>query len=352
MKRFKCMRIVLSSVVALTFLTMLVAGCDDHIVASDAASEAALRSAGKFSPAVPSVRLLATGLQGAAGSTIGPGGKLFVTEGAAGRISRIDLKTGEVTTFASGLPPSIIHIGGVNDVAFLGGKAYALVTLVGPQFGNNAVVGIYRIDGPNTFTIIADIGAYSLANPPTTPFFIDMGMQYSIQAYRGAFLVADGHHNRVLHVTRDGVITEFKTFGNTVPTGLAVRGNTVYMAEAGPVPHLPEDGKVVSFNQKSSAVTAVASGAPLVVDVEFGRGRTLFALSQGVWDGAAEGSPAKPNTGSLVRVHDDGTFAVVTDGLDRPTSLEIVGNTAYVVTLTGEVWTIDGVANPPFGVAH
>ena len=57
--------------------------------------------------AEPSATLLVTGLQGASGSTIGPGGALFVTEGAAGRISRVDPKTGEVTTFASGLPPAI-----------------------------------------------------------------------------------------------------------------------------------------------------------------------------------------------------------------------------------------------------
>ena len=85
----------------------------------------------------------------------------------------------------------------------------------------------------------------------------------------------------MLRVTLDGEITELIAFGNIVPTGLAVSGNTVYMAEAGPVPHLPEDGKVVSFGPKSPTATEVASGASLLVDVEFGRGRTLYALSQG-----------------------------------------------------------------------
>ena len=50
------------------------------------------------------------------------------------------------------------------------------------------------------------------------------------------------------------------------------------MAEAGPVPHLPENGKVVSFGPKSATATEVASGSPLLVDVEFGRGHTLYAL--------------------------------------------------------------------------
>ena len=93
-------------------------------------------------------------------------------------------------------------------------------------------------------------------------------------------------------------------FDNIVPTGLATRGNTIYMAEAGPVPHLPEDGKVVSFKPKSPTVTEVASGAPLLVDVEFGRGRDLYALSQGEFPvGGPAGAPAKPNTGSLVKVN-------------------------------------------------
>ena len=51
--------------------------------------------------------LLVSGLEGGSGSTIGPGGALYVTESAAGRISRIDPQTGAVTTFASGLPPAI-----------------------------------------------------------------------------------------------------------------------------------------------------------------------------------------------------------------------------------------------------
>jgi len=349
-KSIKQLRRPMLLIVIISFFGSCDSPFDDN-VGLNAESKMALHMKKSKAMSVPgATQLLVTGLQGTAGSTIGPGGGLYVTEGAVGRISRIDPKTGEVTTFATGLPPLLpsIGIGGVFDVAFLGGTAYALVTLVGPDVGGSDVVGIYRIDGPNSFTIIADIGAFSLANPPNTDFFVPTGVQYAIQTYRGAFLVADGHHNRVLHVTRDGEITEFKTFGNIVPTGLALSGNTVYMAEAGPVPHLPEDGKVVSFGPNSPTVTSLASGAPLVVDVEFNRGRTLFALSQGVWDGVQEGSPAEPNTGSLVRVNADGTFTVITDGLDRPTSLEFINNTAYIVTLTGEIWTIADVAGPPF----
>jgi DNA-binding beta-propeller fold protein YncE len=296
--------------------------------------------------------LLVTGLQGAAGSAIGPGGALYVTEGLAGRISRIDPNTGEVTTFATGLPKRIVGIGGAMDIAFIGQTAYVLVTLVGPDVGGSDVVGIYRLDGPDTFTVIADVGAFALANPPDNEFFVPTGVQYALETYRGGFLVTDGHHDRVLQVTLDGEVGEFMAFENNVPTGLAVRGNTIYMAEAGPVPHLPEAGRVVSFGPKSSDVTEVASGASLLVDVEFGRGRTLYALSQGDFSGGPAGAPALPNTGALVQVSGDGTFTVLLEGLDRPTSLEVIRNTAYVVTLTGEIWKIEGLSCPPYGVSH
>jgi hypothetical protein len=296
---------------------------------------------------------LVTGLQGGSGSTIGPDRALYVTESAAGRITRVDPNTGATTTYASGLPKSIIGIGGAMDIAFIGRTAYVLVTLVGPDVGGSDVVGIYRVDGPDSFTVVADIGEFAINNPPATSFDVPTGVQYALETYRGGFLVTDGHHNRVLRVTRDGEVSELIAFGNIVPTGLAVRGNTIYMAEAGPIPHLPETGKVVSFTPKSTTATEVASGSRLLVDVESGRGRTLYALSQGVWPlGGPPGSPALPNTGALVKVNKDGTFTVVTEGLNQPTSLEFIGNTAYVVTLGGEIWKIEGVSSPPYGVSR
>jgi sugar lactone lactonase YvrE len=289
--------------------------------------------------------LLVAGLQGGSGSTIGPDGALYVTENAAGRITRVDPKTGATTTYASGLPKLIpaVGFGGPVDVAFLGRTAYVLVTLVGPDVGGSDMVGIYRVDGPTSFSVVADIGAFSIANPPATDFFVPSGVQYALQAYRGGFLVTDGHHNRVLRVTRDGQVSVLRAFGNIVPTGLEVRGRTIYMAEAGPVPHLPEDGKVVAFRPTSTTAREVAAGSPLLVDVEFGRGHRLYALSQGVGSGGPEGSPALPNTGALVKANRDGTFSVVIDRLNQPTSLEFIGNTAYVVTLGGEIWKIKGV---------
>jgi hypothetical protein len=293
----------------------------------------------------PTVTKLVTGLPSGSGSTVGPNGNLFLTEGSAGRVLEVNRRSGAVSTFAEGLPPWVIGGGAAMDVEFVGGTAYVLVTGVGPDLGGNSTVGIYRVDGPHSFTVVADIGTWSIDHPPKPAFFIPTGYQYSLESYHGDLLVADGHHNRVLQVSLDnGDIDEIMTFGNIVPTGLAIKGNTVYLAQAGPIPHRPADGKVVSFRVGDDGAKLVASGAPLLVDVEFGRGNTMYALSQGPHTNPGEGTPSDPDGGSLLRANRDGTFTVVVDKLDRPTSMEIVGDTAYVVMLSGEVWKVSNLS--------
>ena len=116
-----------------------------------------------------------------------------------------------------------------------------------------------------------------------------------------------------------------------MPTGLEVHGKTVYMAQAGQSPDTPEDGsKVISIDAKSRATADVGQGAPLLVDVETGLGRTLFALAQGEWNGAFPGAPANPDGGSLVKINSNGSFT----------------------GLVGEIWVIEDVSQPPFGVAQ
>lgn len=318
----------------------------------DSQSDAILEANARILSEPGQPELFLSGLQGASGSTIGPGGDLFVTEGAIGRISRINLKTGEMSTFAEGLPPSIpsIGIGGPTDLVFIDDTAYVLVTLV--NFGPNSSpeVGIYRIDGPDSYTVIADIGTFT-TNHLNVDFgiFVPTGVQYAIDTYQGGFIVTDGHLNRVLYITMEGDISIMRQFGNIVPTGLEVSGNTIYMAEAGPTPHNPSDGKIISFNDRSDETSFVASGAPLLVDVEMGRGRTMFGLAQGEWSGGDPGSPADPNTGSLVKVNGD-SFETITTGLNLPTSMQIVKNTAYIITLTGDIWMIPNISDAPFGV--
>jgi hypothetical protein len=64
------------------------------------------------------------------------------------------------------------------------------------------------------------------------------------------------------------------------------------------------------------------------------------------------GAPAAENTGSLVKVNGDGTFSTVVGDLDQPTSVEFIRNTAYVVTLTGQIWKVENPSSPPHGASH
>jgi len=80
-----------------------------------------------------------------------------------------------------------------------------------------------------------------------------------------------------------------------------------------------------------------------MADVEFGRGHSLYGLAQGHWSDTDPGTPADPDTGQPLLANCDGTFTLVADKLDRPTSLELIGDDAYVVTLDGEVWRIADV---------
>jgi hypothetical protein len=274
-------------------------------------------------------------------------------------VLRINRRNGEVSTYATGLPPKAFQgqdIGGPVDVAFIGRRAYVLVTLVsgllfGEPFDNgnpNAKNGLYRIERDGTATLIADIGQWSADHPPQPAFFVDTGVQFAMEPYWGGFLVTDGHHNRVLWVSQHGSIFEVATFENVVPTGLEVTAGFAFVTQMGPIPHTPEDGKIL-VGAPGWEPFEVASGASMLIDVERGPRGKLYGLSQGQWDGVGEGSRAVPNTGRLVVVGHHGELTPVADSrgqelvLDRPVSVEFVGNTAYVVSVTGDVYRIKGL---------
>ncbi len=292
------------------------------------------------------------------GCTVGPDHMLYVTDPQHGQILRVDPSTGSHTVFASGLPktPPGWGDGGTFDVTFIGNTAYALVSEVSadtsiadPTLDLHGIDGIYRIDGPDRFTIIADIGAWEMANPPppSISLIVPSGVQFSFVPFGDGFVVNDAHLNRTLYVGLDGQITELLQFGDVVPTGMARWGADFYMSQSGPL--LPGDpateiGQVVAFNMKTLNPVEVVSGISLPIDVEFGPGRTLYVLSQGTHDiYDYEGSPADPNTGALLRVNPDHTTTTVVGGINRPTSVKFIGNTAFVVCYTGEIWKIENL---------
>ena len=214
--------------------------------------------------------------------------------------------------------------------------------------------GLYRLDGTGSGahpTLVADVYAWSEEHPPKNAedfVFVPGGYTYAMEPYGNGFLVTDAHHNRVLHVRADGDISVFVDFGaNVVPTGLERLGPAVLVGQAGPVPHIPDTGRVVAVWRTGGPSAPLASGAPLLVDVEVGPLLRMYGLAQGDWpyegEPGKEGFPAAPNTGSLMVADLHGQFQTVVSGLDRPTTFEVIGDTAYVITITGKVLRISGL---------
>jgi hypothetical protein len=309
------------------------------------------------SEAAPVVTVLNdTALDGlGSGSTIGPDGALYVTNGNDGTLIRVNPKTGSETVVGGGLPPQVVGIGGAMDVAFIGHRAYVLVILAGADVGvPDAVMGIYRLNGDGTFSVFADLGTWSAEHPPADPdWFLSQGVQYSLEVWRDGFVVADAHLGRLIRVNSRGHVSELLAFPstNSVPTGLEVAGGKVLVATAGPIPHLPSDSAISAVRRDGSTEVVgkwaadYAGDRGLIVDVEKGRPHLLYGLLQGYWDlepiPENEGSPAAPNTGEIVVVGADGTFKTVVSGLNQPTSLELVGRVGFVVTFTGTILRID-----------
>jgi len=59
-----------------------------------------------------------------------------------------------------------------------------------------------------------------------------------------------------------------------------------------------------------------------------------------------------PGTSLLTWVNADGTVTALAMALNLPTSMEFIGNTAYVVSLAGDIWVIPNVSPPPHGTSH
>ena len=217
-------------------------------------------------------------------------------------------------------------------------------------------MGIYRLKRDGTFSVFADLGTWSAAHPPADPdWFVSQGVQYSLDVWRDGFVVADAHLGRLIRVDSRGHISELVAFPstNSVPTGLEVADGKVFVATAGPIPHLPSDSAINAVRRDGSTKVVgkwaadYAGDRGLIVDVEQGRHHRLYGLLQGHWDleplPENEGKPAAPNTGEIVAVGADGTFTTVVSGLNQPTSLELVGHVGFVVTLSGTILRIDRI---------
>ncbi|MET0419566.1 MAG: ScyD/ScyE family protein, partial [Actinoplanes sp.] len=210
--------------------------------------------------AKPAVRTITTKMSGPFGLDVVSSRTALVAEGDSGEVTAVDLRNGRQRRLISGLTAP-------SGVAAMHGKLYVL--LGGPGEGAPArtkyppaSVLVARPNGSGV-RVLANLMTYELKhNPDRQPQFDESGKPYdalsnpfSMTATKWGLLVADGGANDVLKVNpRTGKVSTFFVPPNprtkqclaaggqanlgvkgcdSVPTGVAVRGNHVYVSTLG-----------------------------------------------------------------------------------------------------------------------
>ncbi|MDP9237506.1 MAG: ScyD/ScyE family protein [Chloroflexota bacterium] len=326
---------------------------------------------------------LVGGLLSPRGMKIGPDGMIYVAEagtggdiaagtgdsasksGLTGRISKVDPTTGTRTTVADKLPSNAGSEGdsvGPADVAFIGSQLYYVQTHAGTAYGFPATTptGVYKVNSNGTVTLVADIGAFNIANPVNDikPGGVQHdietgGNPYSMTVRDGAFYVVDGNQNQIMKITTAGVITRLNEFpGHPVTTGITYSGTgPFYVAALGQFPFAPADGKIYKVSNPSGAVSTVASGFSSLTDAEYGPGGNLYALQFGDQASDPNGPPWVIGSGKILKVDvATGKLTPLVNGFTFTTSLIFSGDTAYVANggitipglVDGAIWKITG----------
>lgn len=320
---------------------------------------------------------LATGLLSPRGMKLGPDGMIYVAEagtggttavgsgdnastsGSTGRISKVDPATGTRTTVADGLPSNGGMEGdvvGPADVAFIGNQLYYIQTHGGAAYGfPSTPTGLYKVNSNGTTTLVADIGAFNIANPVTDvssgrqPDIETGGNPYAMTVRDGAFFVTDGNQNQIMKITTAGTITRLNEFpGHPVTTGIGFpNGGPFYVAALGQFPFSPENGKVYQVGYPSGTVSVVASGVSSLTGLAVHNNGNVYVSNFGDQATNPNGPPWQLFTAKIMRVDTtSGKLVPIVSGYVFTTALLFIGDTLYVTNDginafgTGEIWKI------------
>ena len=298
----------------------------------------------------PNATVVAGGLINPRGFTFAPDGALVVAEAGAppegfvapfgpptpmfrpgttttGRVSRVDLATGQRTTLADGLPSSAGSFGdtlGPSNVAYLGSDLYVLISAGAVHGWPNYPSGVYKVNPDGTVRPVANLDAYNSKNPVA---FIapddEISNPYDMIAADGALWITDGNRAQVYKVTPDGAISRVADLstGHPVVTGIAAApGGGVITVELTAVPYLEGSGRVLRIGA-SGETTPVARATTAAVGVAVAADGTIFVVEHSV----SLGQPPflAPDTGRLARLTADGKLETVAGGLKFPTVARI-----------------------------
>ena len=290
----------------------------------------------------------------AAGPPAGPGP--YKGSPTGGRISKVVNGT-RVTVndkFASSQTSDAFGdlVSGVADIAWIGGNLYALTAGGGCSHGVlHHPNGIYRVNGNNTPTLVANLSAFQMANPTAHEEADDFepdGTWYSMVALRGDLYAVEPNHGELDRITTSGAISRVADIsasqGHIVPTVVAVHGN-FYVGNLNTFPISGGASKVLKITP-SGYVTPVAWGLNTVLGIAFDNRARMYVLENTV------GAPGPtPGLGDIIRIDPNGKKTIVISGLNLPTGMTMGPDGALYVSVwgfgappgTGQVLRISGL---------
>jgi hypothetical protein len=326
-------------------------------------------------------QVVASGLNDPRGIAFGPTGRMFVAEAGSGgatisttgqcdqvqppvgpSVAGFTARVVEITAggvpvaVADGLPSSEGNplIGGdkqgIADLAFEGNRLFALLAGAGCSHGhadaNNGILAVHR---SGRTSMVADLSAWLLAHPgakgaeaPRNPDYEPDGTWYSMLVHDGLIYTVEPNHGLLVSVkpgTGDVRLVNdmFATFGDHTYTSLAMDRDHIYVGTLGRIayvpglfPPVPDFGKsfeagIYRVDENGRGVQ-VADGLHAVLGLAFDRQHQMYALQSPIFI---------PGTGSLVRVHADGTLETLVSGLVFPSSLTLGPDGAFYISECG-----------------
>jgi hypothetical protein len=310
----------------------------------------------------PNATVVASGLINPRGFTFAPDGALVVAEAGAvpdgfeatggpptpmfrpaatttGRVSRIDLGTGQRTTLAEGLPSAASSFGdtlGPSNVAYLGSDLYVLIS-AGPVHGwPNYPSGVYKLNQDGTVRLVGNLDAFNAKNPGAVlPPDDELSNPYDMVAADGALWITDGNRSQVFKVTPDGTVSRVADLsqGHPVLTGItAAPGGGVITVELTAVPYVAGSGRVLQISPTGETST-LARATTAATGVTIASNGTVYVVEHA----ESLGKPPflSPGTGRLARLTGDGKLETAAGGLMWPTIARVGPDGAvYVANLS------------------